>query len=54
MVQFHVTGIDTTDFNFINILINNIMSSFPNCQQWTYTTTDNTTLDIYIELGVNQ
>lgn len=53
MVQTHFTGVDTTNNDLVNNLVNAVMNVYMNTQinQWWYTITDASTLDVYLELG---
>jgi hypothetical protein len=54
MVQVHVTGMDTTDSNKVDEIINFAMGFYPTCEQFSFEIVDNTTLDIFITLAVSQ
>lgn len=51
-MNIHVTGIDTTNSDLINTFLNNIIQSFPTCDQFGFNVVDATTLDISLTLGV--
>lgn len=51
MINFHITGVDTTNSDLVNTLVGNIMTSFPTCNQWGFNVTDTTTIDLYVDLG---
>lgn len=47
MVQYHITGINTTNFNEVNNILNTLSQLYPNASQTSYNIVDNTTLDVF-------